>query len=64
MGHLPIMTAENDGFYEIDRKKSLFKAPMFFKINENDETFYEKIKRLKILMMKELEILLKMGNIF
>ena len=35
-----------------------------YKINENDETFYEKIKRLKILMMKELEILLKMGNIF
>ena len=44
----PNITISYDGFYEIDGKKSLIKAPMFFyKINENDETFYEKIAETK-----------------
>ena len=45
---MPNITISYDGFYEIDWKKSLIKAPMFlYKINENDETFYEKIAETK-----------------
>ena len=54
-----------DCFYEIDGKKSLIKAPMFlYKINENDETFYDKIAETKDINDERIRTIVKDGKYF
>ena len=62
---MPNITISYDGFYEIDWKKSLIKAPMFlYKINENDETFYEKIAETKDINDERIRNIVKDGKYF
>lgn len=61
----PNITISYDGFYEIDGKKSLIKAPMYlYKINKNDETFNERIAETKDINDEGIRTIVKDGKYF
>ena len=61
----PNITISYDGFYEIDGKKSLIKAPMYlYKINQNDETFNERIAETKDINDEGIRTIVKDGKYF
>ena len=61
----PNITISYDGFYEIDGKKSLIKAPMYlYKINKNDKTFNERIAETKDINDEGIRTIVKDGKYF